>query len=552
MPTQSALNSQLGRSENARFLEQFRYTVVASQLLNEHANTSYHNPLSTIQRPQPEIDRETLTYQAKISPAGLSITAALACVLAWSVGWLRRAVLADSSKRTLYVASAITLLALACLYVYLRRLWLQYVRSKVIESATALVADAQGFDAASSAALTLIQEVELVSRGYRMSVPFPVGWNIVLLGNRSSPLPPISRLEENSQTRRCGRLRRTLATSLQALLLSYARAHESIKHMAIEVDLEKYQDIYEISASDVQDVVDIIQIGNVEFEDSETLTALKLGLQRVHTARKLFFCSLLALDADGGKVDFQRWSTATDTMRALSTSSFKAALDLDSILSEEERFSMPPTPKQALTPGKERMRAQIRKLGSLSQGIRGLQAKLHVLREESDKTLLQADEIPEVGANLMAQYDSIGKDLGDLMQEWQNGKAALATNIGRHERKLSLQSHTANPPRSPTSSLGGLTAVSGDSPEALKGLSCEDQPSKATLDATSSDEEIFEATALPRQRSSLSREERIAKMKEERLRQAVSSEKTDASTHMLKELETVIRMRPRGRTTGRF
>lgn len=41
-------------------------------------------------------------------------------------------------------------------------------------------------------------------------------------------------------------------------------------------------------------------------------------------------------------------------------------------------------------------------------------------------------------------------------------------------------------------------------------------------------------------------------MKEDRMRQAVVKEKTNANTHMLKELETVIKLRPRGRTTGRI
>ena len=193
----------------------------------------------------------------------------------------------------------------------------------------------------------------------------------------------------------------------------------------------------------------------------------------------------------------------------------------------------------------------MRKLGSLSQGIRGLQAKMHILREESDKALDESSDISELGTSLITQYDSIGADLKNLMQEWEDGKAALVTNIDRNERRMSLSSLGIGPPRSPTLSLGGLTAVGGSPSDALKILNGEDLRSSST-EITSSDEEIFEAIALPRQRSILTREERIAKMKEDRLRQAFVREKTDASTHMLKELETVIKLRPRGRTTGRM
>ena len=54
------------------------------------------------------------------------------------------------------------------LYYYFRRQWLHYLRVQAIESASSLTTNAQYFDAAASAGITLIQEVELVSRGYNM------------------------------------------------------------------------------------------------------------------------------------------------------------------------------------------------------------------------------------------------------------------------------------------------------------------------------------------------------------------------------------------------
>lgn len=217
-------------------------------------------------------------------------------------------------------------------------------------------------------------------------------------------------------------------------------------------------------------------------------------------------------------------------------------------------FNVPPTPKVPLTPGKERMRTQMRKLGSLTQGIRGLQAKMHLLREESDRVLDESSDASELGASMLIQYDSIGEDLKVLMREWEDGRTALATNIGKNEHRLSLPPNGMLAPMSPTSSLGGLTAVGGSPPDALKALNSYPRSprSRSSTTSTSSGEEIFEAVALPRQRSSLTRDGRIAKMKEDRIRQAIAKEKVDAGTHMLKELETVIKLRPRGRTTGRM
>ena len=56
------------------------------------------------------------------------------------------------------------------LYFYLRRQWLHYLRIQAIENATSLTTNAQEFDAAASSGITLIQEVELVSRGYNLCV----------------------------------------------------------------------------------------------------------------------------------------------------------------------------------------------------------------------------------------------------------------------------------------------------------------------------------------------------------------------------------------------
>ncbi len=190
----------------------------------------------------------------------------------------------------------------------------------------------------------------------------------------------------------------------------------------------------------------------------------------------------------------------------------------------------------------------MRKLNSLSSGIRGLQAKLHVLREESDKNLNDTvEDVSELGTNLLIQYESIGIDLKALMQEWEEGKTALTLNIDRNERRVSGMSGVL----SPTTSLSGFTAVEeGSAMDALKILNGE-KPLRSSLDLSSSDvEEIFEAVALPRKRSSLTREERIAKMKEDRVRRESVKSKSEANTHMLRELESVINMRPKGKPSS--
>ena len=217
-------------------------------------------------------------------------------------------------------------------------------------------------------------------------------------------------------------------------------------------------------------------------------------------------------------------------------------------------FQTPPTPKVPLTPGRERMRSQMRRLGNLSQGIRGLQAKMRLLRDESDKALERSDDVSETGINLLAQYDSIGGDLRELVHEWEEGRAVLAVNLDKREHQRSFSAASNPLPASPTLSLGGVTAVEGSPHDALLGPNpcVRNRRSRSSTTASSSGEEVFEAVALPKQRSTLTREERIAKMKEDRVRQAIVKDSSASNSHMLKELESVIRLRPRGRTTGRL
>lgn len=149
----------------------------------------------------------------------------------------------------------------------------------------------------------------------------------------------------------------------------------------------------------------------------------------------------------------------------------------------------------------------------------------------------------------MAQYESIGQDLKILTQTWEEGKAALASGIDRNEKRLSSISTLM----SPAISLSGLTTVEeGGALEALKALTGE-SPSGSSLGSQRGDSdeaEVFEAVALPpRPRSLLTREERIAKMKEERERKEVAKQSFEASKGMLRELEMVINLRPKRANT---
>ena len=525
---------RIGRSEKATALEQLRYTIIGSHLLDDRSATSALGRRLTILQSQAEIAREDQDAIATYTLNGLLGTAGSAFICALSIWWATRPSHGQLSKGRIVILSILFASALLILYAFLLRQYRRYARRHAIETASSMVSNAQSFDSNAHAASSLIQEVELVSRGYRLS----------------SPLPPASRLEDSrSQTRRCARLRHVLRSALDSMTRPHVEAYHTLHPFANEVDLDRYFDMYELSRTDINDVQESTINEHSRAEDLESLRILKIDLQRLFTARKMFLCAILALDADSAGKNLD-WTLMTQVMQSISDITAETNCSLEKILSEEERFTVPSTPKSPLTPGRERLHNQVRKFTTLSQGLRGLQAKMHILREESDKVLGSSDEVSALGSSLLEQYDAIGSDLRILMADWEEGRSALMASIGKNERRVSLSSTGMFFSRSPTpSSLGGITEVGGSPTEAFKILTGDAMPS---MDAASSDEEVFEALASPRSRSTLTRDERIAKMREDRVRQAAAREKVDASRFMVKELETVIKARPRGRTTGRI
>ena len=205
-----------------------------------------------------------------------------------------------------------------------------------------------------------------------------------------------------------------------------------------------------------------------------------------------------------------------------------------------------------ITPARERIRGKMRRLRCLSEGVRSLNAKMRLLRDETDRMFGESDETQDSSDRLVDQYDSIGGDLRDLMKEWEQGKVALNAASHRHSRSRSLSKHRLSVPLSPTSSLGGTTATEGSPHDALRALNgTRRSSSRSSATSDISDEQILEAVAAPIPRNVMSREKRILQNKEDQIKQAQDKEKAQAATHLLRELESVIKLRPKKGHTGR-
>ncbi|KAB8276642.1 Mysoin-binding motif of peroxisomes-domain-containing protein [Aspergillus minisclerotigenes] len=492
----SALNSRVGRSDNERFLEQFGYVIVASQLLNEHSAPSYASAADVLSSSR---SADLPSISSTFGLQGAVVTASTSFSIAWLLHWSRPRTGSGLNPRKVGVLLVLVPVIGVLFYAFAKRQWLKYLRHQAVDAAGFFIGNAQGFDSAASASVVFIQEVELVSRGYRIS----------------TPLPPISRLEDQAQTRRCLRLRRTVSECFYALLKRYLQAQRSLQPVTDNDNLAKYYDIYDVSEEELAEAE--LALAERATEDQYSLRALRTLFGRLYIVRKSILCCLLALGADGGGSDIARWTIAIEQMQDLAEVTGKNTEKMTNILNEEDSNQVPRSPLPTASPNKEHLRAQYRKLNSLSQAIRALHAKMHLIREMSSASLEQtdADENDENEATLASHYESIGTDIKNLLQEWEDGKAAMISNTPDKRLNVDRLSRPLSEwklPSSPTPSLGGATAVEGSPADALKALNGE-RPDSSIIHTIDDEEEIFEAVALPARskRQSLTREERIAR-----------------------------------------
>jgi hypothetical protein len=518
-----AVATKIDGADNAKFLEQFRYVIVTSQLLNSHSVV----PPQHLRGKAQEGEASGASEAVVPTLTGVSFSFAGALALALFARWVYDGGYAHMTGGRILVGLSIWLVVGVLFRAYIRQQWLRYLRQQTVAEMTSFVTRSLDLDSATTAAILLIQEVELVSRGYRISVP----------------LPPISRIEDR-QFRKCRRLRKALKTCFLEVIPAYERTSAAIKALADSLDWERYYDMYDIGDLDISDATQGFH--EADFEDAESLRSLKIVAARFHTIRRMLLCALLALEARGDGSDFLRWTTAMEGLRALNDITKDSFERLKLVLGEQEGFPAIASPVAPLSPTRERWRSQLRKLGSLSSGIRGLQAKMALLREESDRSLNEAEDVSELGPTLVAQYESIGDDLKTLTQAWEEGKSALASGIDRNEKRLSSLSTIV---MSPTSSLSGVNspAEGGGVSDALKALEGGGHSSPAAGSSSAGEpdvEEVFEAVAMPRPRKLFAnREERLAKMKEEREQRQEAKAASTRNLGMISELETVIKGR---------
>ena len=395
--------------------------------------------------------------------------------------------------------------------------------------------------------------------------------HLLTLSYSSSPLPPISRVESKGSDRRCLALRKKIAHAISLTIHGYLEAHNAMLLLVDPINLQQCHDLYDLSQQDYQEMIQGLPS---PFEDDlESLKGLKMTLMRLFIARQIFLCDLLALPAESPIPDTGRWSVISDEITRLSAIVGVAAAGIGGLITEEGNQHMgdqlkarsqetiqpnadsSPEAVPPMTPRTKRAQAQLCRLDELSQRIRTINARMLVMRDDANGLIGHTKPSSDVNSVFSTQYDLLGADLRNLMSEWEHGRNTMLLGVGAVDRlSLSRSSSSLRSPHSPVLSLGGTTAINEGSPaEALSRLTGEGLQGSSN-DGHGSDEEVFEAFSFsPKsKRSSMTREEKLAKMQEDRRKRATMQEGRAVTTNMLRELETVIKHRPRGRTASRI
>lgn len=417
---ETAMSPRLTPRESARFIDRFRYIICTSQLLTESVLAS------EVKRPSSDglIDfkfADGLQGQWDSRRAAKHWMGSGGCVVLVSIliTWaMRRPERGLPPTARASAALAASLLASLYLYAQSRRAYSRYLHSRAATSVHSMVSHCQTFDATIFRMIGLIQEVELLSRGYKIG----------------AVLPPVARIEVNSKQRRCLRLRMALVSALNLAYTAYARACVVLDPLASRRDYNKLSDVYNLIMNDDDDDLSVL------CDEADSIAYLKVLFHKMHARRRRLLCYLLAIQADGRPGNAGTWRSVVDQLSILSGLMQNLSIQLVETL-EDDSHTLDTNQMASLATAtgqhcEDRQRTQARGINNLSQTLRRAQAKMYILREEFSRMLGQSPLETTAREELISHYDSLGSDLHALLAEWQEGRQAIAAQHVAGQQKL--------------------------------------------------------------------------------------------------------------------
>ncbi|KAG4305836.1 hypothetical protein PORY_000746 [Pneumocystis oryctolagi] len=395
------LKTYLSEAEKSMFLERFRYIICTSQLLNENVSPSlYHSQQSSTSYKKNSHKSLRMLIQSakKWFFSGGCIVA-----LIFSIKWSFKKDIYQINKKLKYFSTfLICVITMSLAYVYCLRTYFKNIQKQAIFSMRCFIDTSQRFDIIINRTLSLIQEVELVSRGYL-----------------TFPLPPITRIEANSQDRRCKMLRLLLSTLLSQILSSYNHSFSLLRTFYSKREFDTLQIMYNLPHSQDFDSLP----SYFKEDDSNGLPYLKALFYTIHEKRRQCLVSLLSMSISSFE-NISSWKVVISQLKGLSVLMNNFHDEIEKALENNEQILELSIPKTNAHEKNIKWNGHIRNINVLFQVLRRFQAKLHILKEESNR-LIQDDFDENVKDELLSYYDFLKDDLKILTEKWESGRDYL-------------------------------------------------------------------------------------------------------------------------------
>ncbi|CAO3632851.1 unnamed protein product [Cunninghamella blakesleeana] len=575
--------------EEVAFEEKFKYLIVTSPLLSD--SLSIHTKQQKYhQTPPPFHTSSSHTRSGKIGTvvtlSGLFIALGVEKYLPSQIK--RNTINHHHHHQYLFSFSPPTItmaiasgVSLYFIYRHMRRSTIRKLYQKALTQLQEVLEYSQLLDSKVHKALLTIQEIELVSRGYRLS----------------TPLSPISRIEQKSKTKRCSQLRGQLAKLLRRAFIIYEEAIIDMTDSINKQSLSRLFDMYNIhSIASLSALNDQQQQHYPFFPDNNnnnnnnnsnegngiTLDYLKTLAHLMHLKRRECMLQFLALSImtsghDSMRKDYESgWKNINSVLAKLVKETQGFANDVVSALESEFSKSINDIDNAVPTSNEindTHFRQFVHRLSSLEQQLRTMEARLYLCHDElrnrqkllSNKENHQQEENNNGHNNLVAEIDNnnnnntdgnelklqqellkkeyltMEKDLQQMVLEWESGKTALDhlfSSIDNQEQLQQQNEALPSPLPSPTMEGDSLDKqppylLTADETSELFNLPL---PAKAS---------VFEAIAdvLEKKNTPIvkkSRAERIEEMKKKREQELKEKSSRLDSQTMVHELKNVL------------
>ncbi|KAI8082837.1 Mysoin-binding motif of peroxisomes-domain-containing protein [Halteromyces radiatus] len=553
--------------EEVAFEEKFKYLIVTSPLLNDTQNTHSKQQRHNQPPPTPFHSAAAHTRSGRIGTIATLSGLFIALGVERFAPFQRNEtnlVSTTTTTTTKHITPTVTMvlasgMSLFFIYRHLRRSSIRKLYQCALTQLQDVIDHSQLLDNKVHRALLTIQEIELVSRGYRLS----------------TPLSPISRIEQSSKHKRCERLRSHLAGLLRRAFIVYEEAiidmTDTVNKQTLSrlFDMHNIHSVASLSAAADGSFSNIGSSNNSADSDSNiTLDYLKTLAHLMHSKRRECMLQFLALsvmtsDHDSIRKGYESgWRNINTILATLGKETKGFVKDIvDAMELEFYKPSMMDINNEnsgISSSTNAHARQFIHRLSSLEQQLRTMEARIYLCNDELEKRQRlisktndnDSSEIYHQDWSLQKEYMALEKDIQQLVVEWETGRNALHDLMAPPPVTIiDSQTHTNEtlPSPLPSPTMTPTDNTGHDDPSLVYIINSDESsdifhlplPSKASVYETTEDD-TGDSNTTTIGSIKKSRAERIAEMKQKREQEAKEKASRMDPQTMVHELKNVL------------